>query len=169
MNQNNNLKNISSTKSTQWKEKAAFRKQNKWLEYSSQIARRIIAVIRNKEDLNQTKLADLVGVSPQQISKIIKGHENLTLETIYKLSQALGTPLIEFPEYEYSKNLSDTTSRFNITSALIMVTTHDSKDNYTLQKAYLGNEIYGWLSHPNYQESFRGVAKNGATQTVFNN
>lgn len=36
-----------------------------------------------------------MGVSPQQISKIVKGNENLTLETIVKLEKCLGAKLIE--------------------------------------------------------------------------
>ena len=98
---NEKLKTFSKV-STTWREKAEHRRQNKWQEYSSQIARRVLAVIKSKEDLNQAKLAEALGVTPQQISKIVKGQENLTLETIYKLSQALGLELISFPEYEYS-------------------------------------------------------------------
>ncbi len=36
-----------------------------------------------------------MNVSPQQISKIVKGQENLTLETISNLEIALGIQIIE--------------------------------------------------------------------------
>lgn len=87
-----------------WHEEAKYRQQNrKWLRYSGSVALRILAAIKNIEGMNQKKLADMMGVSQQQISKIIKGHENLTLETIGKLSEALGVELISFPEFRYSK------------------------------------------------------------------
>ena len=87
-----------------WQQEAKFRLSNRvWLNYSSQISRRVIAVIKNQSDNNQGKLAAQIGVSPQHISKILKGRENLTLETIAKLSTALGVELITFPEYKYSE------------------------------------------------------------------
>ena len=98
----NKLSKILSKSSSNWKENAEYRNNNKWLRYSSQIARRILALIENDEELNQAKLAEAIHVSPQQISKIVQGRENLTLETIYKLSQALRVELISFPPYKYS-------------------------------------------------------------------
>jgi plasmid maintenance system antidote protein VapI len=52
--------------------------------------------------MNQRKLAELMGVTPQHISKIVKGQENLTLETIGKLSEALQIELVDFPKIKYS-------------------------------------------------------------------
>jgi transcriptional regulator with XRE-family HTH domain len=74
--------------------------------YSSQIARRVLSAINENEELNQTKLATALNISPQQVSKIVKGKENLTLETIYKLSESLNVELITFPLYSFSsKNI----------------------------------------------------------------
>jgi len=42
----------------------------------------------------QAKLADEMKVSPQYVNKIVKGRENLTLETIALLETALGISLI---------------------------------------------------------------------------
>lgn len=101
-NNNNNFKNIISDSPSTWKEKAKDRINKPWLrEYSSQIARRILSVIENDEDLNQKKIADLLNVSSQQVSKIVQGQENLTLESIYKISKALSIELITFPPYKY--------------------------------------------------------------------
>ena len=47
--------------------------------------------------MTQKKLAEIVGVSPQYINKVVKGRENLTLETIVKMEKALGIALIEIP------------------------------------------------------------------------
>lgn len=82
-------------------EKAAYRiKNKKWLRYSSNIARRILAAIEEKESMSQKKLALMLDVSPQYISKVVSGNENLTLETIAKISDALEVELISFPKYK---------------------------------------------------------------------
>lgn len=42
----------------------------------------------------QRKLADALNVTPQQVTKIVKGKENLTLETQVKLQQVLDIPIL---------------------------------------------------------------------------
>ena len=73
-----------------------------WLNYSGKIALRVLYAIEDTPGMNQRKLAELMGVTPQHISKIVKGQENLTLETIGKLSEALQIELIDFPKFKYS-------------------------------------------------------------------
>lgn len=91
-----------------WLEQAMYHQANRpWLNYSGKIASRIHAAISSQEGMTQKKLAELMDVSPQQISKIMKGHENLTLQTIAKLSEVLKVDLITFPEYKYSKKTED--------------------------------------------------------------
>jgi len=46
-------------------------------------------------------LAKILGVPSQEITRVVKGNGNLTLEAIYKLSKALGAELISFPQYRY--------------------------------------------------------------------
>lgn len=100
---NEQLASLSNGKSSSWSEQAEYRFQNrKWLRYSSQVARRVSAAIEERVGMNQKSLAELIKVTPQQISKIVQGKENLTLETIAKLADALGTELISFPQYKYS-------------------------------------------------------------------
>ena len=95
-----------------WLSKAQFRSENRrWLSYSRKIAIRIIAAMDDKKELNQKKLAELADVSPQQISKILKGNENLTLKTIAKFSEILNTELISFPNYKY--NMVEINVNFN--------------------------------------------------------
>ena len=50
------------------------------------------------KNVSQKELAEKIGVSPQQVSKILRGNENLTLETIAKLEAALGVVLFVIPE-----------------------------------------------------------------------
>ncbi len=159
---NNNLKELSSGVSITWREKAEYRRQNKWLEYSSQIARRIIAIIRNRDDLNQAKLAEIVGVTAQQISKIVKGQENMTLETIYKLSQALGVELIGFPEYEFSQIFADTTAaKFEAISGMTMTwSTHA----HHLDKPWMDCTDF-WPSCTNFEGKLP-AAYNGLEGTI---
>lgn len=64
-----------------------------WLRKSGFVALRVMAVLDEKK-MTQTDLAEKMGVSRQQISKIVKGHENLTFETIDKLEKALDIKLI---------------------------------------------------------------------------
>lgn len=86
-----------------WFEQAKYRVANrKWLNYSSEIAMRILAITKENKDLNQIRLAELMDVSPQYVSKIVQGNENLSLESIAKLSSVLGVELISFPDFKYS-------------------------------------------------------------------
>ena len=53
-----------------------------------------------KGGISQKQLAEMVNVSPQQINKIVKGSENLTLETISKIEDALGIKLLDVNSFE---------------------------------------------------------------------
>ena len=80
---------------TNWKEKAQWRRENRrWLRYSGFIA---LKVMHRLEDLNmsQKELAERMNCSPQYVSKLLKGSENLTLETIAKLEDLLGLIIIK--------------------------------------------------------------------------
>lgn len=88
---------LASNEVSGWLEDAKWRIENEgWLKHSQYIALTILRTLRAKK-ISQKELAEMVGVSPQQISKIVKGRENLTLETIAKLEAALGEILIEIP------------------------------------------------------------------------
>ena len=91
------LNNLESKESSKWVEKAEWRITNEgWLDKSAKIALKILRTIR-ANGISQIDLAEKLGVSPQQVSKILKGQENLTLETIDKLEKALNISLIEMP------------------------------------------------------------------------
>lgn len=56
-----------------------------------------LRVLNRLEDLgmSQKELANKMNCSPQYVSKLLKGSENLTLETISKLEKSLGIDLVE--------------------------------------------------------------------------
>ena len=79
---------------TGWKEKAQWRRENRrWLRYSGFIA---ISVMNRLDELGltQKELAERMVCSPQYVSKLLRGSENLTLDTISKLEECLGIDLI---------------------------------------------------------------------------
>ncbi len=77
-------------------------KDEKWLFYSSQIARRVLAALEDKEGMSQKEFAESLGVKPQYINKVVKGSQNLSLKTIANISAALNFELITFPAYKDS-------------------------------------------------------------------
>ncbi|NTW70390.1 MAG: helix-turn-helix transcriptional regulator [Chlorobiaceae bacterium] len=90
---------IASKEPSGWLKDAQWRKENQgWLKRSQYIALKILRTIRERK-MSQKDLAELIGVTPQHINKIVKGRENLTLETISILEKALGIVLVEIPEY----------------------------------------------------------------------
>jgi ribosome-binding protein aMBF1 (putative translation factor) len=94
----NNLKEklstLASDQLSDWKAKAKYRRDNReWLKKSAAIAIRILGALK-AQNISQRDLAERMNISPQQISKIVKGQENLTLETISNLEIALGIQII---------------------------------------------------------------------------
>ncbi len=112
------INKIASSNISTWKREAIERKvNNDWTKRSFKIAVRVLREIRVQKAENgmtQKKLAEEMGVSPQYINKVLKGKENLTLETISKIETVLGITLIEVPSFETSQifviNLSDSKS-----------------------------------------------------------
>lgn len=101
---------------TKWMEEAQWRTDNeKWLDISGKIALKVLRTLR-KKGVSQKELAEKMGVSPQYVNKIVKGSENLSLETITKLETALEIQLIEVKSYQYeaevvSSPVSDVNSK----------------------------------------------------------
>lgn len=81
------------TSPSKWKEKAQWRMANKsWLRYSQRIA--MIMLDKMEESgLTQKSLAERMGCSQQYVSRILKGMENLSIETISKIETALGVEI----------------------------------------------------------------------------
>lgn len=92
------LNRIAIDESSQWLKKAKWREENRdWLDKSAIIAIKILRELRS-QNLSQKDLAERIGVTPQYINKIVKGQENLSLETINKLEKALGITLLAISE-----------------------------------------------------------------------
>ena len=94
VNLNDKLSKLASAKPSEWKAKAKYRRDNReWLRKSAVIAIKVLDAL-DAQGLTQKDLAERMNVSPQQISKIVKGQENLTLQTIIELESILGIHII---------------------------------------------------------------------------
>jgi len=99
-----------------WMAQADYYEVNKdWLNKSALIAIKILSTLRS-QSITQKNLAESIGVTPQYINKVVKGHENLSLETICKIERSLGISLIAVPAYETSQVIFDSfiSSSFSI-------------------------------------------------------
>ncbi len=76
-----------------WGKKIEERRAAGGLKKSIKIAIKLNRILRQR-GMKQNQLADLLGVSPQQVNKILKGRENLTLDTIERIEMVLGVDLI---------------------------------------------------------------------------
>ena len=105
----NNIKNRlkeSSKQDNTWIERAKYRKENKaWLDISFAIAVKIMSALKANKTADifpktQKELAKAMLCSPQYVNKLLKGTENLQLETITNIEQILNIRLIEVPEFQ---------------------------------------------------------------------
>jgi ribosome-binding protein aMBF1 (putative translation factor) len=55
-----------------------------------------VAMSMKRQGLSRQDVADRMGCSPQYISKLLKGEENLSLETICKLEDALNIAILQY-------------------------------------------------------------------------
>lgn len=91
------LEDFASPTSSRWRENAIYRLENsRWLRRSQKIAMEML----DRMDflgVNQKELAQRMGCTPQYVSKILKGKENLSLETICKIEDALDMEFQSIP------------------------------------------------------------------------
>ena len=74
---------------SQWQKEATEARENwGWMKYSLQIALKVRSKMKS-DGITQCTLASKLGCTQQYVSLILKGKENLTLETIAKLESAL--------------------------------------------------------------------------------
>lgn len=77
-----------------WREEAECRRSNaRWLRYSAMIALQVRGRMA-EIGMTQVVLAEILGCTQQHISMLLKGKNNLTLETIAKLEEALDFDII---------------------------------------------------------------------------
>lgn len=103
------LAQIVENKVSTWKQDAEWRRANrKWLNKSAAIAMQVLDRL-DELDWSQKQLAEKLGTTPQYISKLCKGHENLTLKNIAQLEDVLQISLVtETPR------VIDYTSQINV-------------------------------------------------------
>ena len=79
---------------SKWREEAEWRRDNwSWLRHSQKIAVKVLLQMKQK-GLTQKALAEHLDCTQQYVSKILKGRENMSLDTLSKLEDALGISLI---------------------------------------------------------------------------
>jgi transcriptional regulator with XRE-family HTH domain len=94
-----NFQKLVSNEQSGWLDKFSYYKANKnWLDKSAMVAVNVLEALKQK-GLSQKDLAQKMNVSAQQVNKILKGQQNLTLETISKLENALEISLIEIIDF----------------------------------------------------------------------
>lgn len=83
-----------SPKPSKWRELCEFLNNNKsWLRHSQRIA---LLMLERMDELgmSQKQLAEKMNCSPQYISKVLRGRENLSLETLTKIENTLEISII---------------------------------------------------------------------------
>ncbi len=89
------LNRMRSATPSKWRENAQWRLNNKgWLRYSQRIAMMMLDKMEEL-GLSQKSVAQRMGCSQQYISKVLKGTENLSIETISKIEEALDLHILE--------------------------------------------------------------------------
>ncbi len=115
MNNIEKLNSLAAGKTSQWVTDAKRISDNAArLRKSGKIALNIITSLKI-QGKTQKDLAEMMEVSPQQISKILSARENITLDTICKIEEALGVELIEVPLISSRQKESDKCFTYSIT------------------------------------------------------
>ena len=112
----NKLAEVAKSRSEATRERARSRKENRdWLRMSQDIALSLHYYLRTS-NMTQKELAEKMGVSAVYVGKLLKGGENLTLETISKIQKVIGEELVfvakpyinrvsvSFPILKFSEN-----------------------------------------------------------------
>src|SRR5690554_4697093 len=88
------LKHLAAQNSpSKWKEKVAYIKDNKaWIRKATRISLRVLDALDAK-GWSQAQLARALEVTPQQVTKIVKGENDFKLSTVSKLEAVLGIQL----------------------------------------------------------------------------
>lgn len=96
------LKEHQSPTPSKWRENAEWRMKNRaWLRYSQHIA----MMMQDKMEelhMSQKRLSELMGCSQQYVSKVLKGQENLSLETISKIESCLDLQIMPTSPYHHT-------------------------------------------------------------------
>lgn len=101
-------------------------KSRAMLRESQNIALKVLARL-DELAWSQRRLAEAMGVSPQQVSKIVSGKENLTIESLVKLEQVLAIPFLAKPIQAQGMPPAHDTPKYR--SSLVTYTVHVMEDS----------------------------------------
>ncbi len=97
---------LDSTKAYTWQNELEMQDDSsEWLDFSFKIAVKIQSEMKRVE-MSQKTLSDKLECSAQYVSKLLKGRENLTISTIFKIQSVLGIHLISTFDFEYQDKVS---------------------------------------------------------------
>lgn len=92
------FKEISRPMSQEERQEMECRNENReWLALSAKFALLVRRILR-EEGMTQKEMARRMGVSSVQVTKLLSGKENIGLQTIAKVENALGRSLISFQD-----------------------------------------------------------------------
>lgn len=92
----NRLEKYQSSTPSRWREEAEYRVENRaWLRHSLYIAMLMLEKM-DELSLTQKALAERMGCTQQYVSKILRGKENLSIETLSKIESALSLRLLTY-------------------------------------------------------------------------
>lgn len=100
MNLRDKLQKLSIPASSDWIEETAKQLAEQGARRHARKVALVVLEALDKEGLTQQALADRMGVSRQQVTKIVKGKENLTFETVAKLENALKIEILSIKGLE---------------------------------------------------------------------
>lgn len=121
------LNKLSEGNTSDWLEKAEWRRQNKsWLDNSAKIAIKVISEL-DRQGKTRKDLAKEMGVSPQNISKLLSGSANLGLETITRFEKILNINLIKVVDNSIPK--SDFKNEMNMNIIVYMKKNENNDGN----------------------------------------
>lgn len=81
---------------SQFQEQANWRKENaSWLRWSQQVALALIDYMQS-HGLKRNELAARLDVSPQYVSKLLSGKENLSFKSVANIEEKLNISCFEF-------------------------------------------------------------------------
>lgn len=84
------LRKFQSPTPSRWREEAQWRRANRaWLRRSQSVAMKMLDRM-DEMKWTQAQVAEKLGCSQQYVSRIVKGSENLSLEMLSKIEDALG-------------------------------------------------------------------------------
>jgi plasmid maintenance system antidote protein VapI len=135
MSNKDNFLAIVSGEDTKTMEQATWRIKNRaMLRESQKIALKVLGKL-DELGWTQRDLAEKMEVSPQQISKIVSGKENLTIDTQVKLQNVLDIPILASYYEQKINNVQDKMVTIEKKVATILAQTEEIRPNYVSIKA----------------------------------